>query len=173
MNIDKLQSGDLLFCWRETVLSEGIQAVTQSRFSHVAGVVWEGNTLMVYDSQIDGFTGKNFDDWMKKYKYKFIVMRDESLTNEALANERERIKSIDGKKYDFVSLFIRKPFNIGRKIANAFRRNDKELIRQKEALARVYCSEGWAYIKNMPDVDVTPSELFTDVTLAGHKLVNL
>lgn len=173
MNIDKLQSGDLLFCWRETVLSEGIQAVTQSPFSHVAVVNWNENTLQIGDSQIDGFTLKEFHDWKNQFGYKFVAMRNNKADNVFLQDVKRRIINIVGTKYDFVSLIVRKPVNIVRRIVNVVRRNDKPLLRQKDALKRLYCSEACSYIIGLENIDLTPQELFTEITLKGWEIVEL
>lgn len=167
---DQLETGDTLFCYRDTALSEGIRAMTQSKFSHTAVIRWQGNKCMVYDSQADGFTGKQFDKWMEKYNYSFVVMGAPNNDATFIKKVKENIDTINGVKYDYISLLIRKPFNIFRQIANVFRKNDKPEIKQLDAMKRLYCSEACAFVVGLPNIDVTPSELFTELSLIGWKV---
>lgn len=166
-----MKNGDLLFCFRDTTLSEAIQAGTQSQFSHVAGVRIEHGVVMIYDAQIDGFEGKTFKEWQERYGYTYVIMRNPFLTNEIWNEQNARLNEIIGKPYDFMSLIVRKPFNIGRQIANVFRRKDKPMWNQVKPLKAVFCSEAWAYIIGLKNIDVSPGQLFTEVTLLNYKRV--
>lgn len=159
------QNRDLLFCFRDTDLSEAIQAFTQSPFSHVAMISIENGVVMVYDAQSNGFLPKTFEEWQEKYGYKFVVMRDPNQTEANLLTFALRLKEMNGKKYDHVSLLIRKPFNIGRDIANVVRKNDKPALKSIDPLARVFCSEAAAYATERPNIDVSPQGLFNDIVL--------
>ncbi len=171
VSTDRIESFDVAFCYRDTILSEAITAVTQSKFSHSAVFAWEKNKLMVYDSQIDGFKGKEYHDWVNQYGYSFVIMRNPDLTVADIKDQRTRLESIIGKKYDFLSLLVRKPLNIGRRIANVFRRKDKAEVKQQDALKRLYCSEACAYIIGLENIDLTPNDLFLEVTLEGWRVV--
>lgn len=165
MNQYTPQTRDLLFCFRETDLSEAIQAFTQSPFSHVAMIKIENGIVMVYDAQTNGFKPKTWDEWVKKYGYKYVVMRDPNTTESKLTTYSIRLDEMNGKKYDHFSLAIRKPFNIGRDIANVVRRKDKPEWKAEDPLARIYCSEAGAYATERAIIDLTPQELFNDVTI--------
>lgn len=170
---EQIQSFDAGFCSRETLLSEAIQAGTQSQFSHTAHFVWEGDELMVYDAQIDGYHPKRFEDWIQKYQYNYIVMRNPDIDFNFINGCITNTEKISGKPYDKFSLLVRKPFNIVRSVANVFRKKNKDAWKPspKKQLDRVFCSEATAYVMQRPNIDLTPNELFTDLTLQGWKVV--
>jgi len=164
-----LQDFDILFCSRDTKLSKAIQTVTNSEFSHTAHVRSHKGKLYVLDAQIDGYQMKPFDAWKEKYNYDFIAMRLDGLNHaECLAREIE----IVGKGYDFESLAFRQPKRLITRLLNKFRKVQKDDWNEREnELTRVYCSEGTAYVIGLPEIQLTPKEVFHEVTMRGGKVV--
>ena len=166
---------DVFFCFRDTELSKGIRIMTNSEFSHTAYVKWENGKLYVADAQKDGFTLKEFAEWKQKYGYDFVALRHPSITSDFINKGLIRESKILGKKYDFVSTFIRKPRNIIVRVLNNFTRKQRPEWKQLEGteLNRLFCSEATAYVMQLDNIDLTPQEVFNALTLQGWKQVKI
>lgn len=169
---DQLQEFDLLFCVRDTPLSEAIRTVSASEFSHVGHVRVKAGKVAVVDAQADGYSAKRWEDWVAKYDYKFIVMRLPNMTAERIAELDAREHLLLGKEYDVKGLVIDQPKKQIVKFLNKFRRKQKEAsAKQRNAEARLYCSEAEATLFGAPHTDLTPQELLEWTIDEGAKMV--
>lgn len=108
------QPFDILSCQGSSLISKGIRLFTGSRTTHTAQVVSAWGQLYIIDAQKNGVNPKPFDEWVKKYNYKYTIHRPELEklnVNEKQFNIRAFSKS-GVKKYDFFSLFVRQPLFI-------------------------------------------------------------
>jgi hypothetical protein len=169
---DMLQDFDLLFCVRDTALSEAIRAVSASEFSHVGHVRVKAGRVSVVDAQADGYSAKKWEDWVAKYGYKFIVMRLPNLTADKITELDAREHLLIGKEYDHKGLLVDQPKKQITKLLNKFRRKDKEAhARQKNADARLYCSEAEATLYGAERTDLTPQEFLEWTIDQGAKMI--
>ena len=108
----QLQTGDILHCSRDTLLSRLIMWATNGEASHTALVVENWGFTYVIDAQRPGIYPMPLEDWLEKYKYDEIEVARP--INEV--NEKEfsvRAHSYVGKTgYDYITLLIRHPWNI-------------------------------------------------------------
>lgn len=139
-----LETGDILHCQGNSLISRLIRRFTKSRISHTALVLRIEGTLFIADSQRDGTHLRPFNDWQRKYKYKFWVHR---LRHSNRVNRRGIVKAkaldvIGTKKYDFASLLWYHP----RYILTGRWKGKKT----DSADERFYCSEFVAYCWDFP-----------------------
>jgi len=62
----ELKSGDILHCYRNTLLSRIICKFTKSKYSHSALVIENWGELFVAGSQYNGTKLRKLKDWKKK-----------------------------------------------------------------------------------------------------------
>lgn len=169
---DQLHEFDLLFCVRDTALSRAIRTVSASEFSHVGHVRVKAGKVTVVDAQADGYSAKRWEDWVAKYDYKFIVMRLPYITPVKITELDAREHLLLGKEYDVKGLVIDQPKKQITKLLNKFRRKDKEAsAKQRNAEARLYCSEAEATLYGAPHTDLSPQELLEWTIDEGAKMV--
>lgn len=171
----QIQDFDVAFCYRNTLLSkairigESLEDYEKAKFSHTSHFRWIGEELYVFDAQKYGFNPKKYEDWVDKYGYEFIVMRDPELDEIEHGQRLKREANITGKEYDAFSLFVRKPTNIIRRWLNKFRKEQKPVWKSEDELALVFCSEATAYVIGLDYIDLNPQQLFKQLTLEGWK----
>ena len=131
---------DILSCQGSSLISKGIRLFTGSKTTHTAQVVSCWGQLYVVDAQKNGVNPKPYDEWMKKYNYKYIIHRPK-LKQLKLNEENFNIRAfskVGVKKYDFFSLVVRQPLFIltGKWIGSKSWNDDK-----------FYCSDyvGWLW----------------------------
>lgn len=139
------REGDVLFCYRGSLLSRLIRLATRSQYSHTAMILRIDGELKVVEAQRKGMHILSFEKWRKKYNYTFSVYTME------YHNQKENMPLVYHRfntlgpsvGYDFASLFFYKPkFLITGKWSG--KRYDK-------ALNRVFCSELTAYLLGLND----------------------
>lgn len=138
-NSAHLSTGDVLHCQGERLISKLIRLFTKSRFSHTAICLRIEGVLFVADSQRDGTHLRPFDDWMKKYSYKFEVMKLHTDTSGIYkASIKNRIlDEIGTKSYDYWSLFWYHPRYI---LTGKWKGK-----RERKGADKFYCSEFVSY----------------------------
>lgn len=169
---DQLQEFDLLFCVRDTALSEAITTVTASEFSHVGHVRVKAGKVAVVDAQADGYSAKRWEDWVARYDYRFIVMRLPYVTGDKVVELDAREHLLLGKEYDRKGLLVDQPKKQITKLLNRFRRKQKEAsAKQRNAEAALYCSEAEATLYGAPRTDLSPQEFLEWIIDEGAKMV--
>lgn len=140
-----LQTGDVLHCQGNRLISRLIKRFTKSKISHTALVIRLHGSLFIADSQNDGTHLRPFDDWQRKYKYKFFVHRYRGINAQSKGN-LARIKALDKigtTKYDFASLLWYHPRYL---LTGKWKGKKKD-----EAANKFYCSEFVAYCWSVPE----------------------
>ena len=159
LQIQEIKTGDIGICRGKRFLSRAIMFATGSKWSHACLFYWQNGTLMVADSQKDGFNGKTFDNWVKDFDYEFKVLR----SNKRSTDIEDKIKSILGTTpYDFESLFFRQPRKIIVMTLNRFRANDKQPWKDRGTGEddRMYCSESCAFCLGIKSAErMSPEDL--------------
>lgn len=168
---EQLQEFDLLFCVRDTVLSQAIRTVSASEFSHVGHVRVKAGKVTVVDAQADGYSAKRWEDWVAKYDYKFIVMRLPNMTAERITELDAREHLLLGKEYDFKGLLVDQPKKQITKFLNKFRKDKEASAKQKNADRVLYCSEAEATLYGSPDTALSPQEFLEWIIDEGAKMV--
>jgi hypothetical protein len=147
----ELETGDILHCSRKGIVATLIRKFTKSPISHTAVVVevW-GNTYII-DAQSNGVNLKPFEEWLRKYKYQFIVARPVKPVDEYMFSMKAFLK-IGVTGYDFASLLWRHPLAI---ITGNWRKKydptDKSMV----------CSQYVAYTYGIVDsYRMTPKDMF-------------
>ncbi len=142
----------MLFCFRNTILSEAIREIDGGEYSHVAYVRRINGELWVFEAQKGGFHKIKFKEWIYKYDYHFDVVNiKESRIHTAKFLERE--SELLGRKYDFFGLI---KFGFVRMIERLF----KVDLKMKTNNKRVYCSEAVSIVFGLKCDDITPNELY-------------
>lgn len=115
MNIDLIETGDILHCRGRKLISRLIMRFTKSKWSHSALAFRIEGKLFVIDAQRDGVNLRAFEAWDKKYNYDILVTRHHD-TNEAKINiqvlKARAFEKIGVTAYDFESLFLRYPWKL-------------------------------------------------------------
>lgn len=163
MDKSDLKTGDVLHCMGSGLLSRIIGFFTKSEITHSAMVIEVWGMICVIDAQADGVNIRPFDEWEKKYNYKWICTRpvyQQYLDQKSIAI---RATSKSGSTaYDFNGLLIRHPFRL---ISNRY----KMRFRETE---KMYCSEFVAWVYNIPHFyRLTPNDLFK--YCVSHEFVNV
>lgn len=140
MNLEAIQTGDILHCRGKRLISRLIMRFTKSEWSHTALAIRIDGCLFVIDAQKDGVNLRPFDAWHAKYNYEIEVNRPFIFAhNHSPEYVKKRVLGKAGvTAYDFQSLFLRYPLKL---ITGSWRnRGDKEDD-------RMYCSElvAWSY----------------------------
>jgi hypothetical protein len=144
IKVSDLQDFDVLFCKRDTILSDAIAAMTRSEISHVEYVRWQGKKLKVIGAQIDGFKMRELDEWKARFGYDVFVVRMKGLDNESMF---KREIELMGKKYDLKATFVKQPRKQVIDFLNRFRKNKKDNWNEEaNELEKVNCSEAFEYI---------------------------
>jgi len=139
-NKELLKTGDILLCRSHSLLSKLIRKATKSHWSHTAHVVDIWGEMYVVEAQISGVDPKSWDNWVKKYNYEWVAIR-----NPRMGDEREFCKrsfSLVGVTgYDLVTFLIRHPWRI---ITGSWRN-------QKNDNKKMICSQYTAWCHSLPD----------------------
>ena len=104
-----LQTGDILHCTRKSLLSWLIRKVTKSDFNHTALVIEIWDQIYIIGSQKEGTYPRSFNDWTKKYGYKYEISRPFDINKEEFS---KKAFSKSGTVYDFSTLLIRGPWKL-------------------------------------------------------------
>lgn len=150
-----LSTGDILHCQGDRLISRLIRRFTKSRFSHTAICIRLDGRLYIADSQNDGTHLRPFDQWQKKYKYKFICHKLNTSVRELhLQYIRDKIISNIGTKgYDFKALLWDHP----RYIVTGKWKGRKG----GRAIEKFYCSEFVAYVSGFSNFHkLSPQDLY-------------
>jgi len=134
LNNVELREGDILHCMSNRWLAKLIKFFTKSKINHTALVLNIYGELMILDSQIKGTNIKPLKDWVKKYKYKYIISRPNKFTK---AQKKRAVSIVGHTPYDFASLIFQAWYQItGKWIGKTY----------EEAKKRMYCSEAISFI---------------------------
>lgn len=130
MNLEHIQTGDLLHCKGNSIIAKAISFFTGSKITHTAVAIRIWGQLYVIDAQRRGVFPRPFGTWMAEYDYKFEVQR-----NPFVCEEKEfamRAMSKSGSKYDLKLLLLEHPSEIAKdeigiqsEVHSKFERNDK------------------------------------------------
>lgn len=152
----ELQTGDVLHCRRNTFIAKCIKLFTKSRFNHTAMVVEIWGVICIIDSQNDGTNIRTFEQWKKKYNYKYEVTTLNLSDQEKREMSKKALSMVGVTKYDFVSLLIWQPMYIlfgkwhGKKNASANK--------------RMYCSEFVAWVLGLDRYwALSPQDVFEEL----------
>ncbi|MCB1712312.1 MAG: hypothetical protein KDH96_07510 [Candidatus Riesia sp.] len=108
-NTFKFKTGDILHCYRNTLVSKLIKLFTKSKYSHTATIVMCWGQPYVIDVQNNGVQPKPLEYWLKKYKYKFIIARHPQLIKPEDQYARQAFAKVSVNKYDYISLLFIHP----------------------------------------------------------------
>lgn len=132
-----LQSGDVLHCTSERLLSRIIRKLTKGRVNHSALAIEVWGELFIIDAQKDGTNLRPISEWNKKYKYSYKIFRPTDFSTEIRS---KAISKIGSTPYDFLSLIVWQPIYI---LTGKWHGRSKE-----NADDRMYCSEYIAWLFN-------------------------
>ncbi|KAF5066668.1 Permuted papain-like amidase enzyme, YaeF/YiiX, C92 family [anaerobic digester metagenome] len=130
-----LQSGDVLHCTSERLLSRIIRKLTKGRVNHSALAIEVWGELFIIDAQKDGTNLRPISEWNKKYKYSYKIFRPTDFSTEIRS---KAISKIGSTPYDFLSLIVWQPIYI---LTGKWHGRGK-----KNAGKRMYCSEYIAWL---------------------------
>lgn len=144
-----LQSGDILHCTRKTLLSWIIKKLTRSQFSHTALFLRIEGIDFIIDAQKDGVNLRSFEQWMEKYKYKFLISRP--LKHKEAEIKSRAFSKIGVTAYDFQGLLIKSPLKL---ITGRWRKTKKEYD-------KMFCSEfvAWCFQREYA-YHMSPQDLY-------------
>lgn len=155
MKLDShLRTGDILHCQGNRFISKLIRKFTKSRISHTALAIRIEGTLFIADSQRDGTHLRPFDEWQRKYKYKFFVHTYKSSYHKHRTNIVKSIAldNIGTTAYDLKSLLWYYPRYL---ITGKWKGK-----RGRIATRKFYCSEFVAYCWGLEDFyKLSPEDL--------------
>ena len=139
----ELKHCDILLCYSGSVLAKIIRGVTSSKYNHLAIVLKVNDSYMISESQMEGVSLIEFENWQKKYNYKFDIARLILTESESYDIEYKVITCANVVKYDFKNLLLHQIIKIKLKIwiGKIGKRATKKQI----------CSEYIAYLIDMPD----------------------
>ena len=80
-----MKTGDILHCSGKGVLARAIQKFTKSKYSHTAVFVRVWGQDYIIDAQANGVNLRPFEEWHKKYNYKFDVTRSSMVSERDFA----------------------------------------------------------------------------------------
>lgn len=153
-----LKTGDVLHCQGHKLLARTIRKVIKSRLSHTAIVIRMEGRLFVADSQREGVNLRSFDEWQRKYKYKFFVSRfgcSSSIIEEKFMRER-MFKTLGIIKYDYASLLIHQPIYL---LTGKWPRK-----KPHKENKRFYCSQFVAYVLGIENSHLfSPQDLLVEL----------
>lgn len=136
-----VQDFDFAFCRSKRPLSVLIRVFTTGKWSHIAHFRKDENgTVYVVDAQRDGYEPKPLDEWLKRYKYEFIVVRSSNIDKNVMI---AREQSLLGLNYDFLGLG-RHAFKNVAELLNKVRAQKIPTwidLSQRFEDKRLYCSE--------------------------------
>lgn len=149
-----LQTGDVLHCTRNKIISRIIRRFTKSDFSHSALFISIDGSPFIMDAQKDGVNIRPFNAWMKRYKYQFIISRKDGWS-ENIENVKLFVRNAMSKSgvtpYDFRGLILEQPFKI------LFKRR---IYRIGYDDKRLYCSEFVAWAWGATNYQLSPQDLY-------------
>lgn len=149
----QLKNNDVLFCYRDTILSESIRFVDIAEYSHVAIVrIIDGETFIA-DAQIDGIKLRPYEEWMNKFDYSFTIIRSSRMSERVEKKISQKVMLHLGKKYDKIGLLMQ----FWLQIHEMFFRKDASIRTDNEKL---YSSEFVASVFNVKYVDISPQRLY-------------
>lgn len=134
-----IKHGDVLSCQADRLISLAIRFVTGSEVNHTAVVDASSGRLCISESQKRGVSKiLTYDEWAKKYKYRYIIHRPKEWTDEHEARLKETQQS---GSYDYPSLLLFQPIL---QLTGVWlgRRNER-------ARNRLYCSEKAGYVAGL------------------------
>jgi hypothetical protein len=174
VNPSQLQDFDILFCVGDGLLSKAITTIANSEFSHAGHFRLINGKPYVVDAQREGLTAKPWDEWVERFNYKFIVMRETTMTEEKRKQYEEIEFDLLGTRYDFESLVIRHPrkrfIDLLNRICKKKRDNWNEKSKDKER-KRLYCTEHVALVRGFENAQPTPKDLLFETIEKGYSRV--
>lgn len=132
-----MQIADIVIVKGQGVISEAIEDIEDSIYSHVAGIVKENEIIEAQGFQKTGFEG------LDKYKGMADIFTCDILTDEQRLGIIKYVESEVGSHYDWLLLFlegIRYLFNV--------------MLPYKEEFHSHICSTLWAYAYRSVGVDL-------------------
>jgi hypothetical protein len=147
----ELKAGDILHCRGRGAISRGIQLVTKSKINHTAMVIEIWGQLYIIDAQSDGVNPRPLKDWMRKYKYEFIIHRPQNIDIKKLSVKAMSKSGVT--PYDFSSLLITQPIFLitGKWVGRTKVKSEKKM----------YCSEFIAWVFDVEKYwEYSPSRLY-------------
>lgn len=138
IDLDKLETGDILHCSGKRLISKIIKFVTKSNFSHSALFIRVWDKSYIIDAQKDGVNIRPFIEWMDEFNYDFKISRSPNLVQETSFAIRAMSKC-GHTAYDLESLLVKQPIEL---ITGKWKNRGI----QKEN-SKMYCSEfvAWCY----------------------------
>ena len=133
---NQIKSGDVAHCRSNGILGRAIRVFTRSHVNHTAMFIEIWGKIFVIESQSNGTNLKPFQEWVKKYNYKYEISRPLEFTAETKERAMQKIGTTG---YDFRSLILVQPIYqvFGIWLGKG----------EKKADEKLYCSEfvGWVY----------------------------
>jgi len=144
MQLDQIQTGDIIHCRGTRLISRLIMRCTKSEWSHTALAIRIDGKLFIVDAQKDGVNLRPFELWDQKFNYEMLVCRSAQASykySHKYLMERA-LGKVGVTAYDFETLFIRYPWKL---ISGKWRnRGDKEDD-------KMVCSEFIAWTYSIPN----------------------
>ena len=132
----QIKSGDVAHCRSNGILGRAIRVFTRSHVNHTAMFIEIWGKIFVIESQKNGTNLKPFQEWVKKYNYKYEIKQTSRIY---CGNEKRAMQKIGTTGYDFRSLILVQPIYqvFGIWLGKS----------EKKADEKLYCSEfvGWVY----------------------------
>lgn len=148
-----LETGDILHCKGNSLLSKLILKFTNGKFSHTAIAVEIWGQIYIVGAQKNGINPRLFSEWQKQFNYTFEVSRPKQVNKKEIS--RRIFSKVGVTKYDYKSLLFLQPWYLI---------TGKWKGKRHKAEDRFYCSEfvGWVYdLKKWREL--SPQKLFESV----------
>lgn len=159
INIEKLNTGDILHCSGKRLISKIIKKATNSEFSHTALFIRIWDRPYIIDAQKDGVNLRPFNEWIDKYNYDFRVYRSPNLVQETSFAVRAMAKC-GNTAYDLEGLLLKQPFEL---ITGKWNNRG-----EKKEGDKMYCSEYVAWCYGWKEsYKMSPKDLFNKCIAEG------
>lgn len=156
--VNQLKTGDILHCFRDTLLSRIIVRLTGGDVSHTAVVVECWDQVYVVDAQKDGVNARPLTEWLKKYKYsKITVARGINPMSKNVKKEYsiKAFSMIGHTGYDFVTLLLRFPIAIF----------TGKWLKERKLTDRMTCSHYVGWLENLRNAEALSPKDIKDYTM--------
>jgi len=145
-----LQTGDILHCSGNRILSRLIKKFTRSKFSHTALFIEIWGQPYVIDAQADGVNVRPFYEWKKRYDYDIIAHRSSGELDRVELSKKALTK-VGHTAYDVESLVLRQPHKL---LTGSWKEKGN-------ATEKMYCSEYVAWVYGIDEsYRMSPEDLY-------------
>jgi len=105
-----LQDGDVLICTSDRFIPTIIKLATKSKWTHTAQYFIKDGVEGVLEAQGKGVHFLEYNDWVKRYNYEYIIYRRRIINIDQL--KERAFSKLGNTGYDYVSFAIKQPIKL-------------------------------------------------------------